>query len=242
MRVPWSRLKCAGDSAILLEFGEAFDPAVNRVLHSTATAIRNAAVDGIWGVVPAYATLLVEFDPLAISGSQVVTVLESIDVTITSAPQRRFEIPATYGGAYGPDLGAVAEAVGISEEAVVLAHIAQPYLIYCIGFAPGFPMCGTLPESLHLARRSSPRTAVPAGSVAIAGSQTGIYPIQSPGGWHLLARTPAALFHLDRDPPVPYEPGDLLQFRPVAESEFVELEQAAATGVDIIHEMPNATR
>lgn len=241
MKAPWSRLRRAGDSAILLDFGDTFDPSVSRVLQSTATTIRGAGVDGIWGVVPAYTTVLVEFDPLVINGSRVVTLLESMEVTVVPTPQRCLEVPVLYGGDCGRDLTSVAHAVGLSKGEVVLAHTGQPYLVYCIGFAPGFPMCGTLPASLQLPRRSSPRTEVPSGSVAIAGAQTGIYPVRSPGGWHLIGRTPAVLFDLEQDPPVPYQPGDLLQFRSVAGSEFAELEQAAASGEHVIRELPRAT-
>ncbi|MHB1502323.1 MAG: 5-oxoprolinase subunit PxpB [Candidatus Dormibacteria bacterium] len=240
MRVPWRRLTYAGDSAILLEFAQTIDPTVSRVLHSTAAAVRGAAIAGMWGIVPAYASLLLEFDPLVISGPQVAEALESLDITITSSPPRLFEVPVAYGGAFGPDLEAVAAGAGTSAAAVVAAHTAQPYLIYCIGFAPGFPMCGTLPDALQLARRSSPRTAVPAGSVAIAGAQTGIYPLRSPGGWHLLGRTPARLFHLDREPPVLYRPGDFLQFRSVGEAEFAELERAVAGGREVVREVAGA--
>jgi len=231
----------AGDSAILLDFGDALNAEVSRVVQSTAKTIRSAKVHGIWGVVPAYTTVLVEFDPLVVNGPRVVMLLESLDVTVIAGLQRVVEVPVVYGGRDGPDLTSVANAVGLPEDEVVLVHTGQPYLIYCMGFAPGFPMCGVLPRSLHLPRRASPRTNVPAGSVAIAGAQTGIYPNESPGGWSLIGRTPAVLWDVDGDAPLPYQPGDSLQFRSVTRSEFAELEQAAAAGEQIIRELPHAT-
>lgn len=234
MRCPWSAVHGAGEGALLLEFGSSLDPKLTQAIHATAHAVRKAAINGVWGVVPAYTTLLVEFDPLVATSQAVLDSLRGIEVTIHEESCQYFVIPSLYGGEYGVDLEDVARAIGLAPKDVVAMHTAGRYQIYCIGFSPGFPLCGVLPERIRIPRHSSPRTVVPAGSVAIAGAQTGIYPTASPGGWNLLGRTPAELFHLDRDPPVVYHPGDFVQFRSIERSEYDELAHAVREGIDVI--------
>ncbi len=233
----WNTVRLAGDGAVLLEFGTTVDPAVNRRVHQVAQAVQRAAIEGVWGVVPAYATLLVEFDAHQTAAEKVVEQILDLSIADSEDSGRCFEIPVCYGGPHGPDLEQVANTLQMSCDAVIAQHTATPYLIYCLGFSPGFPLCGVLPENLRIPRHSSPRTAVPAGSVAIAGSQTGIYPIQSPGGWNLIGRTPVRLFRLHDDPLVPYRPGDFLQFQAVDQKQFDELSKAVAAGQEILREV-----
>lgn len=240
MRCLWSQVRAAGDGALLLEFGRRMDPKMTRAIHATAQAIRSAGIDGVWGVVPAYTTLLVEFDPRRTTGRDVLDNVSGIDVVVDEGNPRCFVIPTTYGGDYGRDLEEVAKILGVSPSVVVAAHTARPYQIYCVGFSPGFPLCGELPITLRVSRRASPRTLVPAGSVAIAGSQTGVYPTASPGGWNLLGQTPLGLFQLDRDPPIVYQPGDFLQFRAIEPVKFQEMAEQARQGVTVIEEVPYA--
>lgn len=238
----WNQIKAAGDGALSLEFGQGLDPWINRSVHAVARAIRRAHIDGVRGVVPAYTTLLVEFNPLVISGEDLANGLKTMEVVMEEVTARCFTIPTLYGGEYGLDLEEIAKRLAVSPESVIAAHTATRYQIYCVGFSPGFPLCGILPEGLRLPRRSTPRTVVPAGSVAIAGAQTGVYPTASPGGWNILGRTPASLFHVHRDPPIRYEPGDYLQFRAIGSSEYEELLHAAGEGYDVVIEgVPNVT-
>ncbi len=239
MPVLWDRIKPAGDGALLLEFGDRLDPEVNRGVHAVARSIRRAWIDGVWGVVPAYTTVLVEFNPLVISGEALATGLMTMDVVMEDVQPQCFTIPTLYGGEYGPDLEDVAGRLGLSPDAVIAGHTSVRYHIYCVGFSPGFPLCGIVADQLQVPRRATPRTVVPAGSVAIAGAQTGVYPTASPGGWNVLGRTPIPLFQVHRDPPIRYQPGDSLQFRAIARREYEELVAAVKAGHDASEVMPD---
>ncbi len=230
----------AGDGALLLEFGSSLDPKVTQAIHAVAGAVRSAAIDGVWGVVPAYTTLLVEFDPLMATSQTILDSLMGIEVVLQETTPEHFIIPCIYGEEYGEDLDVVALTLGVTTRTVVALHTAEQYHIYCLGFSPGFPLCGVLPEKIRVPRRNSPRTEVPAGSVAIAGAQTGIYPTASPGGWNLLGRTPAVLFQLHSEPPLVYQPGDFIQFRSVERAEYDELAQAVREGFDVVKRVSHA--
>lgn len=234
----WRTAREAGDGALLLEFGDELDPTVNRRVHAVGTAIRKAGVLGVWGIIPAYTTLLIEFEPRITQASDILEHLSSLDIAEHSRETKLYEIPVHYGGEHGPDLASVAETLRLSPEEVIKIHSQSPYLIYCLGFSPGFPLCGILPESLRVPRRNSPRTQVPAGSVATAGAQTGIYPTPSPGGWNILGQTPVTLFQFDRDPPVLYQPGDYLKFRPISAEEFDDLRSMDEQGRYRLREVP----
>lgn len=237
----WREARWAGDGAILLIFGDNIDPRINRIIHRVAKAVRRAAIAGVWGIVPAYTTLLVEYDPSVTTGDEVISRLQALRLDDEDRTPRCFRIPVLYGGDAGPDLLEVAQTLGLTPDEVVRRHTAAPYLIYCLGFSPGFPLCGMLAPELRIPRRSSPRTLVPAGSVAIAGFQTGVYPTQSPGGWHLLGQTPVRLFDLHRDPPIIYEPGDYLWFRAVDRQTFEELRELSRQGQTVVEEVPYAS-
>ncbi len=236
----WQQALWAGDGAIVLKFGQLIDPDVNRLVHRVGTAVRSADIPGVWGIVPAYTTLLVEYDPVATSGERVLSIIEKLPVEEDNRLPRTFVVPVLYGGEGGADLLYAANTLGLAPEQVIRQHTASPYLIYCLGFSPGFPLCGTLASELQLPRRSSPRTVVPAGSVAIAGAQTGVYPTETPGGWHLLGRTPVQLFDIQRDPPILYQPGDYLWFRAVDDDEFIHLKDLVLTGHEVVKEVPYA--
>ena len=222
MTLPFgARVIPAGDSAVLLEFGEVVSPAINRQVHAARRAIVTAQIPGILAVVPAFSTILVQYEPCTVSLAALVDHLDSL--MVDESPRqggRTIEVPVWYGGEAGPDLVQVAKALNLSPQDVVDAHTGRPFYIYCLGFSPGFPLAGMLPPELILPRRQVPRTHVPAGTVAIAGSQTGIYPAPSPGGWHLIGRTPLALFDWTKHPPCPYEPGDRLLFGEISEKEY----------------------
>lgn len=221
------------EDALLLRFGAAIDPAINARVHAAAHALREAALPGITDIAPAYASLLVRFDPLVWQDIPDTPPFAGISARLMAlvggAPkpetshQSTVEIPVCYGGDCGPDLEAVAVHAGLSADAVISRHTAAEYTVAMLGFAPGFPYLLGLDKTLHVPRRANPRTSVPAGSVAIGGAQTGIYPRELPGGWHLLGRTPLALFDQKRDPPALLAPGDRVRFRAIDADEFARL-------------------
>ncbi|HEY7064414.1 MAG TPA: 5-oxoprolinase subunit PxpB [Chloroflexota bacterium] len=211
----------AGDAALLVVLGEAIDPRLNARVHALAAAL--AGQPGIVDLAPAYGSLLVAYDPAA-SGyaaieARVRAALTALP-TRPALPGRRRRLPVAYGGEYGPDVPAVAARLGLDEAAVVHLHAEPVYRVYMLGFAPGYSYLGELPAALELPRLSTPRAHVPAGSVAIAGRQTGVYSVATPGGWHLLGRTPVRLFDAERDPPGYLAPGDRVRFVPITPARF----------------------
>lgn len=209
------RLLELGDGALTLELGEGIDPAINARVIAARDALSAARVDGVSDIVPTYRSLTVHFDPLRTDRQALVQqLLAAADAQQNSAlAGRRHELPVRFGGEYGPDLDYVAAATGRGAAEIVATLCALELRVYLIGFLPGFPYMGDLPEWLRLPRRATPRTAVPANSVAIAGSQAAVYPWQSPGGWHLLGRTTARLFDVaDAEHPALLAPGDTVRF------------------------------
>lgn len=214
-----------GDRGLLLEFGDEIRPEVNERVRRMAFAIRAEAIEGVIETVPTYRSLLIVYNPLILSIDSLKKRLEKIEEDLQETPlpkPKLTKIPAVYGGVYGPDLEFVAQYHCLSPEEVIHLHCSKPYLIYMIGFMPGYPYMGELPEALITPRLKTPRLSVPKGSVAIAQKQTGIYSMESPGGWQIIGRTPVELFDPDRDPPSLLQMGDLVQFYPISEKEFKE--------------------
>lgn len=208
-------LKPLGDSAILVQLGDEIHPALNARVHALDALLQNTA--GIFETVPAYCTLLVHFDPLASTYSEIANHIEEKLALVddsTHRPSRHLEIPVLYGNASGLDLDTVATTLALSPSELIRLHSEREYTVYMMGFTPGFPYMGILNEKLTMPRMSTPRTRVPAGSVAIAGSQTGIYPVDSPGGWHILGWTPLKLFNPSSETPFLFAPGDTVKFTP----------------------------
>jgi KipI family sensor histidine kinase inhibitor len=214
-----------GDRGLLLELGDEIGSEVNEKVRRMTLAIRVEAIEGIVETVPTFRSLLIFYNPLILSIDDLKKRLEKIEKGLQHTPfpePKLTQIPALYGGFYGPDLEEVAKYHQISPEEVIQLHCSKPYFIYMIGFMPGFPYMGELPEALITPRLKTPRLSVPAGSVAIAQRQTGIYPMESPGGWQIIGRTPVKLFNPDREPPALLQMGDLVQFFPITEKEFKE--------------------
>jgi KipI family sensor histidine kinase inhibitor len=218
------------EDALLLRFGAGIDVATNARVHAAAHALRTANLPGISDIAPAYASLLVRFDPLAHpDGGALRAALAGVlpaDGTPSSAQEvaaRTVDIPVCYGGAHGADLDAVAEHAGLSRDDAIARHAASEYSVAMLGFAPGFPYLLGLDPALHVPRRANPRTRVPPGSVAIGGVQTGIYPRELPGGWNLIGRTPLALFDPGRERACLLAPGDRVRFHPIGAAEFARL-------------------
>ena len=230
----WPRYRAAGDGALLVEFAEEVSAAVNGRVRALLAALDADPPAGLRDLVPAYRTLLVVYDPLALPYAALLARLRALEGTAWRPlpPARRVTIPVAYGGAFGPDLADVAAHTGMAMEAVVGRHAAGRYLVYFLGFSPGFPYLGGLDPALATPRLPRPRTLVPAGSVGIAGGQTGIYPQATPGGWRLIGRTPLHLYDPAAPEPFLLRPGDALRFRPVDPPEFARLEAAVAAGRD----------
>jgi len=209
------RIVSLGDSAVLVQLGDEIDLTVNQHVHTLANLITTSAVKGIIETIPAYATLLVHYDPLALSFTQIKNILREKLNQIQeneSRQPRRIEVPVRYGGEFGVDLESVASQCRLSVEDVIRIHSEKIYTVYMMGFTPGYPYMGKLDDALIMPRLETPRTRVPAGTVAIAGSQTGIYSIESPGGWNLIGWTPLKLFDPSSDSPFLFAPGDEVKF------------------------------
>jgi len=216
----------AGDSAVVVEFGNAIDPTVNNLVNQLMLNIDNKRPDGVLDMVPSYRSLMIYYDPLINSFEQLVKELKEIKGLDNDFSKREFrtvEIPTLYGGEMGPDLSFVAEHNELSIEQVIEIHSGAEYRVYMLGFSPGFPYLGGMPESIETPRLSSPRTLIPAGSVGIAEKQTGIYPNASPGGWRLIGKTPIKLFNPEAYPPALLQPGDHVKFVPIDEETFDKL-------------------
>jgi len=229
----YPRFLPVGDRALSVELGDSISEVTNRRVHNLSREILRLVAPGVLDVVPTYRSLMVYYDPLSISYADLTSRLGEMEGSLgegeTVAP-RLVEIPTIYGGEYGPDIGAVAEHNGISEEEVIRTHSGTDYLVYMMGFLPGFPYLGGMSERIATPRLQTPRPSIPAGSVAIAERQTGIYPVESPGGWRLIGRTPISLFDPGREPPVQIEPGDYLRFVPVDESEYADIQSRMRAG------------
>jgi inhibitor of KinA len=234
------RLAPLGDRALLIHLGTTIDEATHRLVRAVCARLASHQVPGTIELVPAFASVAVHYEPSRVPADvrgreqrspyerfadRVRAALGDVEADALPAP-RTVEIPVRYGGADGPDLDAVAAAHGLRAEDVVRIHSTATYRVYMLGFAPGFAYLGGLPEAIATPRRPEPRTAVPAGMVGIGGSQTGIYPIVSPGGWQLIGRTSLRLFDARRTPAALLAIGDVVRFRALAPDESIDLAPA----------------
>lgn len=221
-----------GETALLLRFGTSIDAALNARVHEASQMLRSAHLPGILDIVPAYATLALRYEPSLWTDGHETSPWRNIAAAVraifrtppagTTSESAIVDVPVCYGGEFGPDLDVLARHAGFDAAEVVARHVAADYHVAMIGFAPGFPYLLGLDPALHMPRRASPRTRVPAGSVAVGGAQTGIYPSASPGGWQLIGRTPAVLFDAQRMPPCLLAPGDRVRFVAIDAAEFAE--------------------
>lgn len=220
------RVEPASDSALLISFADVISPAANRRVISFLNAIHRLRDNRIHNLHPAYSSLLVDFDPLRLTHQELENLLAPLlaeSDSPNSEAARQIEIPVCYEPEFAPDLAAVSERSRLTATQVVEMHSAADYFVYFLGFSPGFAYLGELPSQLHVPRLATPRKNVHAGSVGIAGAQTGIYPNDSPGGWQLIGRTPLRMFDPAGIPPSRLQPGDRVRFRPIDSAEFKSL-------------------
>lgn len=216
-------IRPAGDSALLVRFPSRIDPVLNSRIVALARALEERAATVLRDVVVGYCTLTVYFDPLAVDAGWVESVIAEAARDADGGPEdlgAMVDVPVCYGGELGPDLADVARTAGCTEDEVIALHSGITYRVYVVGFVPGFPYMAATDPRLALPRRPTPRTRVPAGSVAIAGGQTGIYPAETPGGWHLIGRTPVKPYDPSRPQPFLFKAGDRVRFQPIDRSAF----------------------
>jgi inhibitor of KinA len=227
------RILPAGDQALLVEFGQVIAPELSANVRALRQSLHRIPIHGILDTIPSYASLLVEYDPSFVSSEVLSMEIRRRLPPRTEELDRKpelFRLPTIYGGEFGPDLDEVARHAGLTAEEVVALHSNRDYLVYFIGFTPGFPYLGGLDERIAMPRLPNPRLIIPGGSVGIAGVQTGIYPRESPGGWRLIGQTPIPLFNLQADPPALLQPGAWVRFRSVEEVEFAFIQQQVTEG------------
>ncbi|RTZ39769.1 5-oxoprolinase subunit PxpB [Candidimonas sp. SYP-B2681] len=228
---PW-KIVPQGDRGALLIFGDEINIKIGQQCTRAAAALRAANIKGISDIVPTFNSVALHYQPMLLGAStgfrqlagEIDNVLaNAFDQDAPPAPSRQIDIPVCYGGAYGPDLASVAEHCRLSQDEVIELHSHNPAYVFMLGFAPGAPYIGMHDEKLAIGRRSTPRTDVPAGSVAIANLQTMIYPNTSPGGWHIIGATPLVLFDPFQEPPTLLSPDDTVRFVPISADQFVAL-------------------
>jgi inhibitor of KinA len=220
----------AGDTAVVVEFGDVIDRALSARVLQFSDRIRAANIAGLIETVPTIRSVLVHYDPLVTSGAVVTEKLGALigASAVSARRRRRWRIPVCYAPSCGPDLAEVAERTGLSQDEIVTRHAQTQFHVYMIGFVPGYAYMGDLPKELQLPRRTDPRVRVPPGSVAIAAEMTTIYPIESPGGWHLIGATSVRLFDPGWDRPSLLGPGDAVHFEPIDLTEHRAIQAAVA--------------
>ena len=229
-----------GDAAVLVEFGDSIDPDVNDRVYAYAQSVTAARIEGVQELVPTYRSLLVQYDVHQSSYKDVAARLGEL-TGISAGPADTADrqsvhvhIPVAYGAEFGPDLEDVAGHNGLASQEVIGIHSGTAYRVFMLGFAPGFPYLGGMDERIACPRLQTPRVRVPAGSVGIAESQTGVYPNDSPGGWRIIGRTPVKLFDPEAEPPAAILPGSRVIFEPVSEPEYRSIEDQVEAGDYII--------
>jgi len=226
-------IKQYGDQAILINFEQKIDPAINAAVIALKDAIEAANIAGITFMIPAYCSLTVGYNPSVIDYEILVKVMEQIAVNQltnlkNNQPQkaiRQLQIPVCYELPYALDLVELSEAKGIAIEKIIELHTSPTYKVYMLGFLPGFVFMGKIAPELACKRKTTPRLSVPESSVGIAGFQTGIYPTNSPGGWQILGKTPLKIFNPQKETPFLFQAGDEVNFYPITKKEFLKIAQ-----------------
>lgn len=230
-----------GDRAISIDFGQVIDPTINRHIRQTIERIKELQLEGIIELVPTYCALLVEYNAMLYSYSEICKIIEpTLEEGMTNTTNELVtvvEVPTVYGGEFGPDLSFVASHNHLSEDEVISIHSGTDYLVYMLGFIPGFTYLGGMDPRIATPRLSSPRTLIPAGSVGIAGEQTGTYPSDSPGGWQIIGRTPVTMYDMSKAQAALLKAGDYVRYVPIDESEFHRIKALGTDYVPVIREV-----
>ena len=217
------RILTVGDCGVSVEFGQEINLDINHRVTALKMLLKEKGIPGIVETIPTYCSLLIEYDPMVIQYDELVNNLKVLvnQLRDIKLPEKRVvEIPVAYGGEYGPNLKEVAETHGISEEEVIRLHSEPEYPIYMLGFVAGFPYLGGMNKAIATPRKKTPRLKIESGSVGIAGEQTGIYSVESPGGWQIIGRTPIKLYDPERERPVLLEAGQYIKFKAITGEEF----------------------
>ena len=229
---PQPRFLPGGDTALVVEFGDRVDQTLSGLVLALAHRLEVAAIPGVIETVPTFRSLMVHYDPLQLRQAELkrrlAPLLDGLEATESAG--RHWRIPACYDASLGLDLADVATRTGLSVAEVAERHSGAVHHVYMMGFLPGLPYLGGLPPEFELPRRENPRIKVPSGAIAVAMAMTVIYPLESPGGWHILARTPAPLWDMRRDPPALLSAGDKVVFDPISLGEYEALLAQAAAG------------
>lgn len=228
-----------GESAVMVKFGSIIEPNINRAIRQVADIIEAGRISGIGELVPTYADLLISFDPLCLSVDKIEKIvneaLEKISIEQKGEVVRIIEIPTCYEAPHCLDMQNVMEHTKLSAEEIVSIHTSKEYLVYMMGFMPGFCYLGGMDERIATPRLKTPRDRIEAGAVGIAGSQTGIYPSVSPGGWQIIGRTPVNMYDLRKDNPSAVKSGDYIRYKSISNAEFDEIFKAVQEGSFSLH-------
>jgi len=240
--MPNVRFLLTGDTSLSAEFGNEISESINARIRAFTIALEKSGIPGIVELVPTYRSCMVHYDPGVISFAALKERLEGLLGRLDSIeipPSDVLEVPVLYGGEeMGPDLAFVAEHAGLSEREVVEIHTSTEYLIYMLGFTPGFTYLGGMSDAIETPRLKQPRVLIPAGSVGIAGKQTGVYPIDSPGGWQLIGRTPVKMYDPNRETPILPKAGQYIKFRAIDRAEYDDIAAAAEKGEYVCRSYP----
>ncbi|MBO5565368.1 MAG: 5-oxoprolinase subunit PxpB [Lachnospiraceae bacterium] len=235
------RFLLTGDTSLCAEFGNEINEQINAEIRAFNILLSEKRLAGIVETVPTYRSLMIHYDPGIISYGALVRQLKGLTNELDQVeipPSDVLEIPVLYGGEMGPDLAFVAEHAKLSEKEVIEIHTSTEYLIYMLGFTPGFTYLGGMSDKIETPRLTTPRVLIPAGSVGIAGNQTGGYPIDSPGGWQLIGRTPVRMYDPDREVPILPQAGQYIKFTSIDQAEYDRIAAEEAAGTYVCHKYP----
>ena len=222
----------AGDTALVVQYGEVVDVSINRTVRQLAFAVRKLNIKGVVDIVPTMRSLMIHYDPLFLSKSALIEVVTPLLSNLEELEEnnRNWLIPVCYEDEFAPDINDVSKVTNTTIDEIVRQHTLLELEVFMMGFLPGFPYVGLLPEVFDLPRRIEPRVHIPPRSISVAARQTTIYTINSPGGWHLIGRTPVDFYDANRDEPILVRAGDRIKFQAIAKSEFIEIEADIKAG------------
>ena len=223
----------AGDEAMVIEFGKTIDEEINNRVISMATSIRNKRIKGVREILPTYRSLMVFYNPKKISYIRLVSTVKALGFKEKEGEEEEKKtliVPCCYDDSFGPDLSDMSKELGLTKEEIVKIHSEKKYKIYMLGFLPGFVYLGGLDKRINIPRLQTPRTKIPARSFGIGGAQTGVYPVDSPGGWRLIGSTPLDFYDIKREDPILCEAGEYIRFRPVSKPEYSDIRREIEAG------------